>query len=106
MKGKQSELDTAFVLLPPVALYRCASVLYQGTHYEPKVDGVTSITLGDENWRHISVLDHINHAMAHINLYLLGDKSEYHLANATVRLLFALELNSPNKDTIWEITNA
>lgn len=90
MKGKQSHIDEAFILIPPRGLLRVARVLDR--------DNVTvmDVTLGYENWRHISPLDHINHALRHITLYLAGDDTESHLDNATTRLLMALELDDPS----------
>lgn len=96
MKGKQSHIDEAFILIPPRGLLRVARVLDRGKHYEPSSGGVTTVTLGYENWRHISPLDHINHALRHITLYLAGDDTESHLDNATTRLLMALELDDPS----------
>jgi hypothetical protein len=53
---------------------------------------------GLRNWKGIPVSDNLSHAMNHITQYRLGDKSELHLANAAMRLMFAicLEIEAGN----------
>lgn len=77
--GKQSALATRCDLLPPAAVLRVAEVLKRGSHY------------GRDNWRLIPQSDHLNHALTHLFLFMTGDTTETHLANAACRLLFALE---------------
>lgn len=79
--GKQSKLKERFDYLPPNAVSSCARTIGYG---ESKY--------GEGNWKKISILSHINHALAHLFKYLAKDKSEDHLAHATSRLLFALEM--------------
>lgn len=51
-----------------------------------------------DNWRLIPQNDHIDHALTHVFLFLLGDRSEPHLGHAATRILFALETsNEPGK---------
>jgi hypothetical protein len=78
--GKQSRLDVRFDLIPALPLFKVASVLKEGaTKY------------GEWNWKKISMVDHINHALSHIYAYLAGDKSDEHLTHAACRILFAID---------------
>lgn len=45
---------------------------------------------GPRNYLGIPTLDHIDHALAHINAFLAGDPQEDHLAHAICRLYFAM----------------
>ena len=76
--GKQSYVKPRFELIPPVVLRQIAITLSEGAD-----------KYGEDNWKLISISDHINHALNHINLYYLDDKSEDHLNHAACRLLFA-----------------
>ena len=42
-----------------------------------------------ETWRTIPSDEHLSRAMRHINLYRLGDRSEPHIINASMRLMMA-----------------
>ena len=44
-----------------------------------------------ETWRKIPPDEHLARAMRHINLYRMGDRSEPHLVNASMRLMMAFE---------------
>jgi len=44
-----------------------------------------------ETWRQIPAAEHLAQAMRHINLYRMGDRSEPHLVNASMRLMMAFE---------------
>lgn len=48
---------------------------------------------GDNNWRRITVDDHLNHALAHIYGYLAGDGTDDHLGHALTRLHMAVDLD-------------
>lgn len=85
--GKQSYVGVAFHLIPQDALRMVAEVLYVG-----------AAKYGEWNWKLIPIDDHINHALAHINLFMLGDRSEPHLTNAACRILFALHMENQNND--------
>lgn len=78
--GRQSAVPYRCDLMPPRAYLRVAEVLKKGAHH------------GEENWRKITVKEHLNHALGHIHLHLSGDTSEDHLANASCRMLMALEM--------------
>jgi len=45
---------------------------------------------GPRNYLGIPTLDHIDHALAHINAFLASDPQEDHLAHAICRLYFAM----------------
>lgn len=80
--GKQSDSPCRMDLVPASALLEVSCVLKQGADKYGE----------DKNWKMIPVDEHLNHAATHIYGYLAGDTSENHLANATCRLLFALQL--------------
>ena len=42
-----------------------------------------------ETWKTIPPDEHLSRAMRHINLYRLGDRSEPHIINASMRLMMA-----------------
>ena len=42
-----------------------------------------------ETWKTIPTNEHLYRAMRHINLYLMGDRSEDHMINASMRLMMA-----------------
>jgi len=42
-----------------------------------------------ETWKTIPADEHLARAMRHINLYRMGDRSESHLINASMRLMMA-----------------
>ena len=42
-----------------------------------------------ETWKTIPSDEHLSRAMRHINLYRLGDRSEPHIINASMRLMMA-----------------
>lgn len=79
--GKQSRVDARFDLVPPRALQAAALTLGHG-----------AVKYGCLNWQQISVQEHLNHALNHINLYQLNDSSEEHLSHALVRLMMAFEI--------------
>jgi hypothetical protein len=78
--GRQSAVPYRCDLMPPRAYLRVAEVLKKGAHH------------GEENWRLITVREHLNHALGHVHLHMTGDTSEDHLANASCRMLMALEM--------------
>ncbi len=45
---------------------------------------------GPKNYMGISTLDHMDHALTHINAFLADDPQEDHLAHAICRLYFAM----------------
>lgn len=95
--GRQSKLYNMFILLAPQAMRCLTSILRKG-----------GIKYEFENWRKIPVEEHVNHAMNHINNWLVfevakrtkkvAEKSaglaEDELAHAFCRLMFAVELET------------
>jgi hypothetical protein len=73
--GKQSKTAYRFDLVDASASLHLARIFdYGAKRYAP------------DNWRKISVKDHINHALLHINLYLAGDTQDDHLGHAMWRM--------------------
>lgn len=84
--GKQSKSLYRLDLVPPLALLKVGEELSKGLeHYPP------------DNWKLISIEDHLNHALIHLYAWIAGDKSDDHLSHATCRLLFATDLEEKNK---------
>ena len=79
--GKQSRVDARFDLVPPYSLQAVAEIL-----------GAGAVKYGENNWQRITTAEHLNHALNHINLHLIGDTSENHLGNAMVRMMFAFHV--------------
>lgn len=78
--GKQSVIQGRYDLLPALAVEDIAVILQRGaTKY------------GDNNWRKIPSIQHVNHAMQHLFQYLLYQKHE-DLTHAACRLLMAIEV--------------
>ena len=79
--GMQSHTPYGFHLLAPRAMFSMSAVMAEGAKkYAP------------DNWRKISIPEHLNHAMQHIFAYLAGDTQENHLAHAHCRIMMASEL--------------
>lgn len=79
--GKQAFTEADFSQVPPFALRLLAQCC-----------GFGSRKYGPGNWKKIPIESQIAHAMNHLNEFRLGDRSEPHLVNAAVRVMFALEL--------------
>ncbi len=79
--GKQSFTEADFSQVPALALRLLAQCC-----------GFGSRKYGPGNWKKISIDSQIAHAMNHLNEFRAGDRSEPHLVNAAVRVMFALEL--------------
>lgn len=77
--GSQSLIPVRFDLIDAKALFEMAKVLHTGAE-----------KYGEDNWRLISVNDHINHGIMHAYAYLAGDKSDEHLSHLLCRATFAL----------------
>lgn len=84
--GKQAKIEYRADLVPPLAMLRAAGILKMGAD-----------RYGEGNWKKISIPSHLNHAISHLFLYLSGDQVEDHLAHATCRLMFALDLKESGK---------
>jgi hypothetical protein len=79
--GKQAFVRARFDCINPLALRLVAECV-----------GFGAMKYSEDNHKKISVRDHLNHAMNHINEHRTGDESEMHLVHAIARLLFAVEL--------------
>lgn len=77
--GAQSDIPVRFDLIDGKALFEMAAVLDHGAK-----------KYGEDNWRLISVKDHINHLLMHSYAYLSGDTSDDHLSHMLCRATFAL----------------
>jgi hypothetical protein len=78
--AKQSDTGTRCDLLPARACLAVAGVLDVGAK-----------KYGVDNWRGLTVADHVNHAMTHYFAWLAGDRSDDHLSHAACRALMALD---------------
>lgn len=76
--GRQSDLGVRFDLIDGKALAEMAAVLDYGAK-----------KYGEDNWRAISVEEHLNHAITHAYAWLAGDKSDDHLSHFFTRAMFA-----------------
>lgn len=76
--AKQSRTLYAFDLLDPHAMFEMTKSLKEGAE-----------KYGVDNWRGISVRDHLNHMLIHAYAYLAGDKSDDHLSHIMCRAMFA-----------------
>jgi len=54
-----------------------------------------------ETWRLIPSQEHLARALRHINLYRMGDRSEPHIINASMRLMMAFETAGADREK-WE----
>lgn len=80
--GKQSLLPYRFDLMDPHALFALAKVLHMGAE-----------KYGEDNWRNITVREHLNHLLAHVFAYMAGDESDDHLEHAFCRAMMAVALH-------------
>jgi hypothetical protein len=77
--GLQTHIEARFDYVHPVVLKLLAECL-----------GFGAKKYGNTNYRKISVQQHLNHAMNHINEHNRGDVDELHLVNALARIHFAI----------------
>ena len=83
--GLQTPIEESYTAIPPLALAKVARVMASGTR-----------KYGPRNWDRISVADHLDHAIRHGYLYIMGDTTDEpntidHLAHMACRSLMALE---------------
>lgn len=78
--AKQSKVSHRCDLLPALATLHVAAILNAG-----------AVKYGDQNWRGIPCVEHLNHAMIHLFAYHAGDKTDDHIGHAACRLLMGLE---------------
>ena len=91
--GRQSKLDVRFDLIPPYPLAVVAQILSRG-----------AAKYGENNWQGITTREHLNHALAHINQFLLDTEGhsclcehidyEDDLGHALCRLFFAYHVET------------
>lgn len=91
--GGQSRVLYRMDLLDPKAILATAKVLQEGAE-----------KYGEENWRLISMKEHINHMLIHAYAYLAGDESDEHLAHITCRALFALGVELQTVEDLERVT--
>lgn len=91
--GNQSELEHRFDLVDGPAMYEMTHVLYKGAK-----------KYGEDNWRSISIEDHLNHLISHAYAYLAGNRDDNHLANIMCRAMFAMgkKLQDDRESTVLE----
>jgi len=86
--AQRSHIEERWSLLPMDSLMAAARVMAKGAERH-----------GDNNWRKgIPVEDVLDHAMNHIAKYLLGDRSEEHLAHALCNLCMAVHFDSQHHE--------
>ena len=84
--GLQTPIEESYTAIPPLALAKVARVMSSGTR-----------KYGVRNWDRITVADHLDHAIRHGYLYVMGDTTDEpdgitHLAHMACRALMALEV--------------
>lgn len=80
--GKQSYTTYAYHLVDAVAMQELARVMAEGARrYAP------------DNWRLITIEDHLNHMMMHVYAYLAGDTQDDHLEHVLTRAMFVVALH-------------
>lgn len=84
--AKQSGSPYRCDLLDGSAILRLSAVLKYGAD-----------KYGDNNWRGIPLMDHLNHALVHIFAYLAGDTQDDHLGHAQCRLHMAVATEEQQK---------
>ena len=87
--ARQSKSPYRCDLRPPLAALHVGVILHEG-----------SSKYGDWNWLPIPLVEHLNHALIHINCFLAGDTSDDHLGHATCRMEMALERQLMDKLTM------
>jgi hypothetical protein len=79
--GRQSFTLADYSKVPPQALRLLAQCL-----------GFGARKYGTDNWKRITIEEHLSHAMNHIQEFRCGDRSEPHLVNTFTRVAMALQL--------------
>lgn len=85
--GKQSKVLYRYDLLDPQAMFEMTKVLSEGAE-----------KYGEDNWRSISIRDHLNHMIIHAYAYLAGDESDEHLSHIMCRAMFAQAVEIQEKE--------
>ena len=82
--------DTRYDLIPQVGLRRLAETCAEGAK-----------KYGERNWeRGFPATSLVNHALRHLNLWLLGDGTEDHLAHGTWNLLALMHFEEQRPELI------
>ena len=76
----QDKEENEYRYISPAWLNEIAKGLTKGAEKHP-----------GETWRTIPTREHLARAMRHINLYLMGERGEPHLINASMRLMMAFD---------------
>ena len=76
--GKQSWVPVRFDLVDGKAMFAMSAVLHEGAE-----------KYGANNWRLITIEDHLNHLIMHAYAYLSGDRTDEHLSHIMCRAMFA-----------------
>lgn len=88
--AQRSHIEERWSLLPMDSLMAAARVMSRGAERH-----------GEDNWRKgIPIKDVLDHAMNHIAKYLLGDRSEEHLAHALCNLCMAVHFDGQHQKEI------
>lgn len=85
--GKQSQVLYRFDLVDPIAIFEMTKVLKKGAD-----------KYGEDNWKNISIRDHLNHLLIHVYAYLAGDTQDDHLSHALCRAMMAVALDKANRE--------
>lgn len=81
---------TRYDLIPQVGLRRLAETCAEGAK-----------KYGERNWeRGFPATSLVNHALRHLNLWLLGDASEDHLAHGAWNLLALMQFEEERRELI------
>ncbi|MDT8900628.1 dATP/dGTP diphosphohydrolase domain-containing protein [Anaeroselena agilis] len=84
--GRQSAVPYAFHLFDPQAIIATAEVMaYGATKHSP------------DNWRKITVEEHLNHMIGHAYAALAGDTQDDHLGHMAARAHMALAVDLENR---------
>lgn len=82
--------DTRYDLIPQVGLRRLAETCAEGAK-----------KYGERNWeRGFPAASLVNHALRHLNLWLLGDATEDHLAHSSWNLLALMHFEEQRPELI------
>ncbi|WP_336786588.1 dATP/dGTP diphosphohydrolase domain-containing protein [Paenibacillus sp. MMO-177] len=93
--GLQSKVLYRFDLLDPAAMFKMTEVLAQGAE-----------KYGADNWRLISIQEHLNHLLIHAYAFLAGDTSDDHLSHIMCRSMFAQAVDVQTPEDVQKTREA